>query len=415
MAKMQTEANMLEIQSATRDHDVKILVIGVGGGGNNAVNRMIQAGLKGVSYAAVNTDIAVLNNSMAELKVQIGKKLLSGYGAGADPTLGQAAAEENEDELRSILEDVNMAIVTAGMGGGTGTGAAPYIAKLAKQAGILTVGVVTKPFFFEGVPRQAAADNGIEKLKDSVDTLLVIPNDKLMNLTGKPLMLEDAFVMADSVLRYTVEGISNIVYNEGLINIDFNDVKSTLSDKGRGHLGIGIVEDGCALMDAFNQAINSPLLETNIQGASNILINTSGRVDVASLSEAINYVRELAGEKVNINWGTVTNKEKDADKIVVTLIATGMPQEEQDQAVFSGISKSFQSGKMPAKQILPGNPEFIVRQDTDVRPNPAKPANTGSSGNIEISGTSGTNEKSEPGISIPPFIMKYQNRDSGKK
>ena len=315
---------MLEIKCDNFSEEPKILVIGVGGGGNNALDRMIGSGLSGVKYVAVNTDIQVLEDCRAENKIQIGKKITKGYGAGANPQIGEAAAVENEEEIKAMMEDADMCIVTCGMGGGTGTGAAPIIAKCSKDAGILTLGIVTTPFFFENGPRIMAAQSGIEKLKAYVDTLLVIPNDKLLGLSEKPLLLEDAFVMADSVLKYTIEGITNIVKNKGILNLDFNDLKTTLWDKGEGHLGIGTVSADCPVLEAVKQAVNSPLLETTIEGAENILINTSGKVDILALSAAINYVKELAGEKVNIIWGTVTDKNFDEEKIVVTLIATGM-------------------------------------------------------------------------------------------
>ena len=324
---------MLEIKSERLIDGPKIMVIGVGGGGNNALDRMIDSNLLRVDYVAVNTDIQVLNDCKAGIKVQIGKKLTKGYGAGADPQIGEAAALESEDEIRALIEGADMCIVTCGMGGGTGTGAAPVIAKCCMDAGILTVGVVTTPFSFENTPRIAAAQNGVEKLKETVDTLLVIPNDKLIGLSDKPLLLEDAFEIADSVLKYTIDGITNIVHNKGLINLDFNDLRTTLLNKGIGHLGIGTVDVECSVLEAVKQAINSPMLETSIEGAENLLINTSGKVNIMALNEAISYVREIAGSKVNIIWGTVTQPDQDADKIVVTLIATGMSKTPKTPAV----------------------------------------------------------------------------------
>ena len=320
---------MLEIKSSSSLSGPRIIVMGVGGGGNNALDRMIDSDLAGVSYIAVNTDIQVLSSCRAEGRIQIGKKITKGYGAGADPEIGEAAALENEEEIRTAIEGADMCIITCGMGGGTGTGAAPVIAKCCKEAGILTVAVVTTPFSFENMPRIVAAQGGIEKLKNHVDTLLVIPNDKLIGLTDKPLLLEDAFEMADSVLKYTIEGITNIVHNKGVVNLDFNDLRTTLINKGIGHLGIGTVDVECSVLEAVKQAVNSPLLETSIEGAENLLINTSGKVNIVALNEAINYVRELAGSKVNIIWGTVTKENYDKDKIVVTLIATGMPDREE--------------------------------------------------------------------------------------
>ncbi|MBQ8315794.1 MAG: cell division protein FtsZ [Lachnospiraceae bacterium] len=320
---------MLEILCEGTKNGPMIKVIGVGGGGNNALDRMMEANLSGVHYIAVNTDAQVLSMCHAETKIQIGKKLTKGYGAGADPIVGETAATENEEEIRQAIEGADMCIVTCGMGGGTGTGAAPVIAKLCKDAGILTVAVVTTPFSFENTPRIVAAKNGVEKLQEVVDTLLVIPNDKLIGLSDKALLLEDAFLVADSVLRYTIEGITNIVSNRGTVNLDFNDLRTTLLNKGTGHLGIGTVDVGEPLIEAVKQAINSPMLETTIEGAENLLINTSGKVNVMALNDAISYVKEIAGSKVNIIWGTVTQKDYDEDKVVVTLIATGMAREKK--------------------------------------------------------------------------------------
>ena len=315
---------MIEIKSERSLDGPKIVVIGVGGGGNNALDRMIDSNLHRVDYVAVNTDIQVLNDCKADKKIQIGKKLTKGYGAGANPEIGEAAALENEEEIKAIVEGADMCIVTCGMGGGTGTGATPVIAKCCMDAGILTVGVVTTPFSFENTPRITAAEKGVEKLKENVDTLLVIPNDKLIGLSDKALLLEDAFEIADSVLKYTIDGITNIVHNKGIINLDFNDLRTTLTKKGIGHLGIGTVDVECSVLEAVKQAINSPMLDTSIEGAENLLINTSGKVNIMAVNEAISYVKEVAGNKVNIIWGTVTKPDYDENKIVVTLIATGM-------------------------------------------------------------------------------------------
>lgn len=340
---------MLEIKTNEKLNGPKILVIGVGGGGNNAVNRMIEAELKEIEFAVVNTDVAVLDNNKAERRIQIGAKLLKGYGAGADPAMGEAAALEDEERIKELIAGYDMVIVTCGMGGGTGTGAAPIIAKCCKDEGILTVGVVTLPFSFESGPRMTAAKAGTQALKAQVDTLLVIPNDKLIGLSEKPLMLEDAFLLADSVLKYAIEGISNIVYNRGTVNIDFNDVKTTLKNKGLGHLGVGSVSADGSVLEAVKKAVNSPLLTTSIEGAANILINIGGRVDIFSLNEAVGYIRELAGERVNIIWGTVTGESNAEDKIIVTLIATGMPevQEEKLKSEKKGDYKQIEIRKMP--------------------------------------------------------------------
>lgn len=361
------ESKMLEIKCDYSVDEPKIVVIGVGGGGNNALDRMIDSHLPGVSYAAVNTDIQVLNACKAEMKIQIGRKLTKGYGAGADPEIGETAALENEEEIRTTIEGSDMCIITCGMGGGTGTGATPVIAKCCKDAGVLTVAVVTTPFSFENTPRIAAAQTGIEKLKVNVDTLLVIPNDKLIGISEKPLLLEDAFEMADSVLKYTIEGITNIVYNKGVVNLDFNDLRTTLTNKGIGHLGIGTVDVECSVLEAVKQAVNSPLLETSIEGAENLLINTSGKVNIMALNESISYVRELAGDKVNIIWGTVTQEDHDEEKIVVALIATGMSKGE----------------KQPKVTPKPMESSFVV--EDYIKPVPRK----------------------EFEIVVPPFLKKY--------
>ncbi len=372
---------MLEILCEGTKNGPVIKVIGVGGGGNNALDRMMEANLSGVHYIAVNTDAQVLSMCHAETKIQIGKKLTKGYGAGADPIVGETAATENEEEIKQAIEGADMCIVTCGMGGGTGTGAAPVIAKLCKDAGILTVAVVTTPFSFENTPRIMAAKNGVEKLQEVVDTLLVIPNDKLIGLSDKALLLEDAFLVADSVLRYTIEGITNIVSNRGTVNLDFNDLRTTLLSKGTGHLGIGTVDVGEPLIEAVKQAINSPMLETTIEGAENLLINTSGKVNVMALNDAISYVKEIAGSKVNIIWGTVTQKDYDEDKVVVTLIATGMTRE-----------KKMPEGKR-TEQKRPELPQFM-RMTSGEWPEPAEYITR--------------RPDKEKEIEIPPFLKHHQ-------
>lgn len=338
----------------------KIVIIGVGGGGNNAIDRMISSCDSNVHYMAINTDIQVLSVCKADIKIQIGKKLTKGYGAGASPEIGETAAIEDEEEIRAAIDGADMCIITCGMGGGTGTGAAPVIAKYCKDAGILTVGIVTTPFSFENTPRISAAMNGIEKLKSNVDTLLVIPNDKLIGLSDKPLFLEDAFVMADSVLKDAIEGITNIVCNLGMVNLDFNDLCTTLKDKGIGHLGIGSVDVDSSLLEAVKKAVNSPLLDTSIEGAENILLNTSGKVDVVSVNEAISYVRELAGDKVNIIWGTVTKENYDMEKIVVTLIATGMSEQKKNSVVsVKKVERKVNPGTIKKDEIEIVIPTFL--------------------------------------------------------
>lgn len=377
---------MLEIVDHDKNICPKILVIGVGGGGNNAVDRMIDAGLSGVTFAAINTDQAVLQNSKAEIKLQIGEKILKGYGAGADPSLGEAAAIENEDNIKEIISEMDMVIITCGMGGGTGTGATPFIAKCCKDAGVLTIGVVTLPFTFENKPRMVAAESGIAKLKENVDTLLVIPNDKLLNITDRQLKLEDAFVLADSVLKYSIEGITNIVYNLGAVNIDFNDLRTTLTNKGIGHLGIGTVDADVSILEAVKQAVNSPLLDTSIAGAEMILLNTSGNVTLLALNEAASYLRELAGENVNIIWGTVSEKDNIADNITVTLIATGMPEK--------------------AKKL-----EMNVQRDWNNKKNNSQVSNSKSSVSENIKNTQFDKKlhRERKEVEIPIFLRNYNS------
>ena len=328
---------MIEVK-CSRGNEPKIKVIGIGGGGNNAIERMIESGIKGVEYVSVNTDIQILDQSKANSVIQIGKKLTNGFGAGADPSIGEAAAGENEEDIKKCIEGTDLAILTCGMGGGTGTGAIPVIAKLCKDMGILTVAVVTTPFSFENTPRMKAAQSGLEKLKDCVDTLLVIPNDRLLSLSEKPMLLEDAFMLADSVLKFTIEGMTNIVYNKGIINVDFNDLKTILKNKGIGHFGIGTVDADKPVLDAVNQAINSSFLDTTVKGAENILINTCGKINLISLNEAINYLKEVAAPNANFIWGTVTDENSDPEKVIVTVIATGLSEKRQE-SMFPGFRR----------------------------------------------------------------------------
>lgn len=319
---------MLEIKTANiQANSPNIYIVGIGGAGNNAVDRMIESGNINVKYIAINTDSQVLADSKAETTLQIGAKLTGGNGAGADPVIGESAAEESKDDIKALLSDADMVILTCGLGGGTGTGAIPVIAKLCKETGVLTMAVVTLPFSFEGPSRVLAASNGLENLKSNVDTLLVVPNDKLLDISDKDLELEEAFLFADNILKYTIDGITNIIFNKGIVNIDFNDIRTTLKDKGIGHLGIGISNESRHLIDAVKDAISSPLLTTDITDATNILINTSGTVKMKEVNEAIQYVKDLVGPQSQIIWGTVTDKEKTPEEgSVVTLIATGLKE-----------------------------------------------------------------------------------------
>lgn len=309
----------------------QIKVIGVGGGGSNAVNRMIDAGLNGVSFMAINTDKQALAGSKAETKLQIGEKLTKGLGAGANPEVGQKAAEENIDDLTKFIAGSDMVFITAGMGGGTGTGAAPIIAKAAKDLGVLTVGVVTKPFTFEGKKRRDHADLGIKFLKKYVDSLVVVPNDKLLQVAEKNTSMLEAFSMADEVLKQGVQGISDLIAEAGLINLDFADVKTVMSDRGIAHMGVGRGKGDSRVSEAVKAAIESPLLETSINGAKAILLNIMGGYDLGMLevNEAADQIEKAADKDAIVIFGASV-KEDMKDEIIITVIATGFEDRPAD-------------------------------------------------------------------------------------
>lgn len=314
---------MYEFQPGN-DQFAAIKVIGVGGGGNNAVNRMITAGLRGVEFIAVNTDAQALSLAMAPTRLQIGSKLTKGLGAGADPEVGLRAAEESREELANALRGADMVFVTAGMGGGTGTGAAPVVAEVAKQLGALTVGVVTKPFAFEGRRRQMQAEKGVLNLKGKVDTLITIPNDRLLSIVDKKTSILEAFRIADDVLRQGVQGISDLIAVPGLINLDFADVRTIMADTGSALMGIGEFRGDNRAAEAARSAISSPLLETSIEGARGVLLNITGGPDLSLLevNEAAEIVSQSADPEANIIFGAVID-ENLRDEVRVTVIATG--------------------------------------------------------------------------------------------
>lgn len=305
----------------------KIKVIGVGGGGNNAVNRMIEADLQGVDFIAVNTDKQDLALVHSETKLQIGEKITKGLGSGSKPEVGERAAEESREEIRQAIEGADMVFVTCGMGGGTGTGASPVIAEIAREIGALTVGVVTKPFGFEGRKRMAQAESGIELLKEKVDTLVTIPNDKLLEIVDKKTSLMDSLKVADDVLRQGVQGISDLIVSPGLISLDFADVTTIMKNKGMAHMGIGIGKGESRAIDAAKQAVFSPLLETTIEGATGLLVNVTGNstVGLHETAEALNLITELANPEAEIIYGTSIN-ESMSDELKITVIATGFNQ-----------------------------------------------------------------------------------------
>ncbi|WP_075617479.1 cell division protein FtsZ [Paenisporosarcina indica] len=318
---------MLEFDTNV-DQLAVIKVIGVGGGGNNAVNRMIEHGVQGVEFIAVNTDAQALNLSRAEVRLQIGAKLTRGLGAGANPEVGKKAAEESKEQIEEALRGADMVFVTAGMGGGTGTGAAPVVAQIAREIGALTVGVVTRPFTFEGRKRSTQAIGGIGAMKEAVDTLIVIPNDKLLEIVDKNTPMLEAFREADNVLRQGVQGISDLIAVPGLINLDFADVKTIISNKGSALMGIGISTGENRAAEAAKKAISSPLLETSIDGAKGVLMNITGgsNLSLFEVQEAADIVASASDEDVNMIFGSVINDNL-KDEIIVTVIATGFNEE----------------------------------------------------------------------------------------
>ncbi len=314
---------MLEIRTTETDTSAKIIVIGVGGAGNNAVNRMIDENIGGVEFIGVNTDKQALQLCKAPTLIQIGEKLTKGLGAGAQPEIGEKAAEESAEELSAAVKGADMVFVTCGIRGGTGTGAAPVVAKIAKEQGILTVGVVTKPFKFEAKKRMINAVSGIEKLKESVDTLIVIPNDKLLEIVDRRTSMPDALKKADEVLQQAVQGITDLINLPALINLDFADVQTVMKDKGMAHIGIGNAKGDEKAIEAVKLAVASPLLETTINGASHVIINISGDISLMDANDAASYVQDLAGEDANIIFGAKYD-ETMTDEATITVIATGL-------------------------------------------------------------------------------------------
>jgi cell division protein FtsZ len=315
---------VLEFQMDDQANFASIKVVGCGGGGNNAVNRMVDAGLKGVEFISVNTDRQALSLSNANTKIQIGEKLTKGLGAGAIPDIGRRAAEESREEIAQVLKGADLVFVTAGMGGGTGTGAAPIVAEIARDLGCLTIAVVTKPFQFEGKQRMKNAEMGIADLKQRVDTLVVIPNDRLLQVVSKGTTMLEAFRIADDVLRQGIQGISDLIAVPALINLDFADVKTVMESGGMAHMGIGIGKGENRMVDAAKNAIQSPLLETNIDGARAVLINITGGEDISivDINEAANLVMQSADSEANIIFGAGID-ERMGDEVRITVIATG--------------------------------------------------------------------------------------------
>ena len=322
------------------DNVVSIKVVGIGGAGNNAINRMVRAGMQGAEFIAVNTDKPALSESNADQKIQIGEKLTKGQGAGADPDIGRKAAEESRNELAKALENTSMVFIAGGMGGGTGTGAAPVIADIAREMGALTVGVVTKPFGFEGARRMKQAEEGIANLLTKVDSLLVIPNDRLRHVTEQKITLANAFEIADDVLREAVSSIAELVMTTAMINLDFADVTSVMSSAGYSHIGIGSATGKNKAEEAVRQAVASPLMETSINGASGILINFTGSEDLAldDVYEAADLVREAANNEANIFFGARIDESME-DKLSVVIVATKFGKHDQFNAEPPAVKK----------------------------------------------------------------------------
>ena len=340
---------MLEIMTNEAESSAKIIVIGVGGAGNNAVNRMVEEAIGGVEFIGVNTDKQALTLCKAPTVIQIGEKLTKGLGAGAKPEIGEKAAEESIEEIKQAIQGADMVFVTCGMGGGTGTGAAPVVAGVAKEMGILTVGVVTKPFRFEAKTRMSNALTGIEKLKENVDTLIIIPNDRLLEIVDRRTSMPEALKKADEVLQQAVQGITDLINLPALINLDFADVQTVLIDKGIAHIGIGEGKGDDKAMEAVQQAVSSPLLETTIQGASHVIINVSGDISLMDANDAATYVQNLTGEDTNIIFGALYD-DKEADFVRITVIATGLDDETARKASVTREKKGSRGEKAPKAQ-----------------------------------------------------------------
>lgn len=346
---------MLEIKIPESEAAARILVVGIGGAGNNTVNRMIDENVVGVEFIGVNTDKQDLQLCKAPSTMQIGEKLTKGLGAGARPEIGEKAAEESTEELSQALKGADMVFVTCGMGGGTGTGAAPVVAKIAKEMGILTVGVVTKPFRFEARQRMSNAEKGIENLRGNVDSLIVIPNDRLLDLVDRRTTMPEALKKADEVLLQAVTGITDLINVPGLISLDFADVQTVMKDKGIAHIGIGSAQGDDKALEAVKQAVSSPLLETSIEGATDVIINVSGDISLIEANEAAMYVEELTGENANIIFGAIYD-DKIQDQCTITVIATGIKEKKAPQKASANMfNKDMFSQKAP-QQAAPAQP-----------------------------------------------------------
>lgn len=392
---------MLEFDMSGADTiAAKIKVVGVGGGGNNAVERMIEDGLQGAEFVVVNTDKQVLALAKAEDKLLIGEKLTKGLGAGGQPEVGMKAAQENEEEIRSMLNGADMVFVTAGMGGGTGTGAAPVVAKISKDMGILTVGVVTKPFRFEGAKKMRSAESGISMLKQNVDTLITISNDRLLTMADKRTTMQDSFRMADNVLRQGVQGISDLITRPGLINLDFADVRTTMENKGIAHMGIGRASGDDRAAAAAQMAIHSPLLDTSIEGAGHVLVNVCGGPDMGILEyeEVADSITAMAAPDAEIIVGSSIDENLE-DEIVVTVIATNFHDENEKIAPKVQVDRKANTGYV-FNQEKPSQPAI----DTTTQPKARQDEYTSY---MEPRAT----EELDMPIDIPMFLQQKRKKD----
>ncbi|EDH3593464.1 cell division protein FtsZ [Listeria monocytogenes] len=390
---------MLEFDTSSESL-ATIKVIGVGGGGNNAVNRMIEHGVQGVEFISVNTDAQALNLAKAETKLQIGTKLTRGLGAGAVPEIGKKAAEESREQIEEALKGSDMVFVTAGMGGGTGTGAAPVIAQIAKEMGALTVGVVTRPFGFEGPKRTKQALTGTEAMKEAVDTLIVIPNDRLLQIVDKNTPMLEAFREADNVLRQGVQGISDLIAVPGLINLDFADVKTIMTNRGSALMGIGIATGENRAAEAAKKAISSPLLETSVDGAKGVLMNITGgsNLSLYEVQEAAEIVSSASDEDVNMIFGSVINDEL-KDELIVTVIATGFDEEKQAQ-------QQAQANRRPNQSIQVNRSNYAVQdeQQNDYAQNAPQQANA------PVHEQQAEPQQNSSDVDVPAFIRNRNRR-----
>ncbi|EKY6818016.1 cell division protein FtsZ [Listeria monocytogenes] len=390
---------MLEFDTSSESL-ATIKVIGVGGGGNNAVNRMIEHGVQGVEFISVNTDAQALNLAKAETKLQIGTKLTRGLGAGAVPEIGKKAAEESREQIEEALKGSDMVFVTAGMGGGTGTGAAPVIAQIAKEMGALTVGVVTRPFGFEGPKRTKQSLTGTEAMKEAVDTLIVIPNDRLLQIVDKNTPMLEAFREADNVLRQGVQGISDLIAVPGLINLDFADVKTIMTNRGSALMGIGIATGENRAAEAAKKAISSPLLETSVDGAKGVLMNITGgsNLSLYEVQEAAEIVSSASDEDVNMIFGSVINDEL-KDELIVTVIATGFDEAKQAQ-------QQAQANRRPNQSIQVNRPNYAVQdeQQNDYAQNAPQQANA------PVHEQQAEPQQNSSDVDVPAFIRNRNRR-----